>query len=1088
MTVFQYIKRSISYYRKQNLALFVGAMISTAVLAGALIVGDSVRNSLTDLTRKRLGEIDHILDAGDRFLTADLGEKFQKHFHSTSLLKLNGLLRNPDTDLQIHKVEVLGIDSSFWSMNVLSIRNPGLNEMMVSQNVASRLKLELGDELLLRVKNVDAIPVQTPFAQDKEPGVSMRLKLVKILNQDEFSRFSLKSDQKSPFNIFVNKEKLQDVLDLEGKINLLLVSANNKSDKDTLDWHLRENCSLEDYGLLINQLDDQELIEISSERVFIDHQISNTVTSIISSDEIITYLVNGISTKTLTTPYSFISGVSNPEHYSDLKANEIIVNDWLASDLDLQIGDSIQLKYYTIGAYRSLQEDSTFFQVAGIEKTQGEIFHKELMPDFPGLSDANSCSEWETGVPIDLERIRDKDESYWDDFKGTPKALISFEKAVELWSNPYGASTAIRINDPGDLEGIGKMLLDNLEPSSLGLNFINVKEAGLVAANNSVDFSELFLSLSFFVIAAAVLLLVLVVSFNLLSRLKEISVLRSLGFNSKKILLVLSGEAFAMVATGALFGLLLGVAYNQLLLAGLNTIWHDAVRTHELQLHLKSGTLILAYFAGLVISFLTVFLVIRSQIRKSYIAVGKETLKRSTKGGYLFFIALFLLIFSIALPLSLILLGKTGNSSMFMLSGFVLLTALILFFSHWLRKKHNTKPQAIPGIAQLVSKNMSTNRVRSLLAVALLALGSFSVLITGANRRTFNETEGNRASASGGFLYWMESALPVSHDPDSDSGRSLYNLEGEELMDSIAFYPMLTLDGDDASCLNLNQVQNPRILGVDTDEFDSLGVFSVNLFDDKARKEKPWQTLDIRNGDDCIPAFIDQTVLTWGLMKSLGDTLYYVDEQGKQLAILMAGALNNTIFQGNILISDDFLRQHFPSVEGAHVLLVDGQQKDAEKIEELLSFSFSDFGVDFERTTQKLHEFNSVTNTYLNVFMLLGALGLLIGTLGFAIIILRNKQERKKEIAIMQAIGIGKKRINQVFLLEQLTLLLTGLLFGVFAAIVAILPSFISPAFSAPLGFIVLILLSILLFGFFWILLAILLPDRTTIHRVLSSE
>ena len=46
MTIFTLIKQSLKYYKKQHLAVLAGTMISTAVLTGALIVGDSVRMSL----------------------------------------------------------------------------------------------------------------------------------------------------------------------------------------------------------------------------------------------------------------------------------------------------------------------------------------------------------------------------------------------------------------------------------------------------------------------------------------------------------------------------------------------------------------------------------------------------------------------------------------------------------------------------------------------------------------------------------------------------------------------------------------------------------------------------------------------------------------------------------------------------------------------------------------------------------------------------------------------------------------------------------------------------------------------------------
>jgi hypothetical protein len=68
------------------------------------------------------------------------------------------------------------------------------------------------------------------------------------------------------------------------------------------------------------------------------------------------------------------------------------------------------------------------------------------MPLFPGLADAGSCYDWETGIPIDLEKIRPKDEQYWNDFRGTPKALISMQQGITLWGNAFGNYTSIRFD------------------------------------------------------------------------------------------------------------------------------------------------------------------------------------------------------------------------------------------------------------------------------------------------------------------------------------------------------------------------------------------------------------------------------------------------------------------------------------------------------------------------------------------------------------------------------------------------------------------------------------------------------------------
>ena len=55
MNIFGFILRSIVFYWRRNVGLLLTAVVSGAVLAGALLVGDSVRYSLNRIVDLRLG-------------------------------------------------------------------------------------------------------------------------------------------------------------------------------------------------------------------------------------------------------------------------------------------------------------------------------------------------------------------------------------------------------------------------------------------------------------------------------------------------------------------------------------------------------------------------------------------------------------------------------------------------------------------------------------------------------------------------------------------------------------------------------------------------------------------------------------------------------------------------------------------------------------------------------------------------------------------------------------------------------------------------------------------------------------------------
>src|SRR5436309_10569316 len=68
------VLRGLTYYWRTNLAVVLGVATAVAVLAGALVVGDSVRGSLRDLVLQRLGRTDRAVLSAEFFREALAGE------------------------------------------------------------------------------------------------------------------------------------------------------------------------------------------------------------------------------------------------------------------------------------------------------------------------------------------------------------------------------------------------------------------------------------------------------------------------------------------------------------------------------------------------------------------------------------------------------------------------------------------------------------------------------------------------------------------------------------------------------------------------------------------------------------------------------------------------------------------------------------------------------------------------------------------------------------------------------------------------------------------------------------------------------
>ena len=101
--------------------------------------------------------------------------------------------------------------------------------------------------------------------------------------------------------------------------------------------------------------------------------------------------------------------------------------------------------------------------------------------------------------------------------------------------------------------------------------------------------------------------------------------------------------------------------------------------------------------------------------------------------------------------------------------------------------------------------------------------------------------------------------------------------------------------------------------------------------------------------------------------------------------------------------------------------------------------------------------------------MALSGLGFIIGTIGLGIILLRNVQERRQELALLLSLGFGRKQIFRIVFAENFYLLVTGFCIGLLAAIVGILPSLLSPSFKVQGGFLIILTTVMFLSGILWI-------------------
>jgi len=295
--------------------------------------------------------------------------------------------------------------------------------------------------------------------------------------------------------------------------------------------------------------------------------------------------------------------------------------------------------------------------------------------------------------------------------------------------------------------------------------------------------------------------------------------------------------------------------------------------------------------------------------------------------------------------------------------------------------------------------------------------------------------------------------------------------------------------GDDASCLNLYQPRNPKVLAA-TDDFITSNRFAFQSSMAAGNEEaaNPWLLLHKQFADGAIPVIADANSLTYALHLKVGDELE-LQSAGQQVRVRIVAALSDSIFQSEILMSEANFVRAFPEQQGYRFFLIDlPAPEQSPAVAALLEDRLSDFGFDVQATSERLATFHRVENTYLSTFQMLGGLGLVLGTVGLSVVLLRNVLERRRELALMRAIGYNSRHFALMILAENGLLLFGGVLTGVLCALLAIAPVLLSRGGSFSNRSLGILLLAVLLSGLLASLAATWATLRGQLLTALKAE
>ncbi|MBC7805680.1 MAG: ABC transporter permease [Akkermansiaceae bacterium] len=1116
MTLLGLVLRSARFFWRSHVGVFLGAILATAIITGALAVGDSVRHSLGEMARARLGRIELALHSPGRFFRAKLGTDLSNALGTdvAPVMLLRGTATGEKADgsgggeVRVGRVQVVGVTPDFWQLTTSKssgepefLTEDGSEGVALNERLARTLRLSVGDEVILRVDKPSLLSRDAPLSTIEDATVLIRLPVTAIVTDAMLGRFSLDANQVPPYNAFLPLSVLQRTVGMEARANTLLVPQRQggrtiePSEATSALW---KHWEFADSGLELRDVPGQKLLELRTNRVFLDPPIADAaVRATPGAKGVLTYFVNELRVGNRATPYSTVSALQGPLVPPGMADDEAVINQWFADDVGAKVGDKLTLKYYLVGPMRRLEQHTSVFRVRAVVPMTGPARDPALMPDIPGLSDKKDCRDWEPGVPVDLDRIRDKDQRYWDVYRGTPKVFLTLAAGQRIWNNRFGDLTAVRYPaaNPEARNVVETCLRQALNPASQGLFFLPVRERAARASAESLDFGQLFLGFSFFLIVAALLLAALLFAFAIEQRSEEVGTLLALGFQPRRVqqLLLLEGGVIAFVA--GILGVVLATLYTRGIIAGLSSVWSGAVADATLVYHATVQTLLIGGFAGFAMALLSIFLVTRRQAKapaRELLAGGSESesrLLRPSRGKWLPGIPTVAVssLFAVILVALASRSGEGGaGAGYFFGAGALLLIGSIAGCRAFLAYAERREARHVLTLGSLATRNAVRRTGRSLGAITLLACGSFLVIAVGANRHDPGADAGRRASGTGGFALYGESSLPVYSDLNTSPGREEFGLDAAALGDA-RIVALRLREGDDASCLNLNRAQTPRLLGVATEELQRRGSF--NFAETLGGKvQDPWRLLDQGSPDGTIPVVGDTNTVVWSLGKKLGDTLPYTDDRGNTYRLKIVGVLANSIVQGGLILSESNFVRLFPSQSGYQVFLVDAAPASAAAVSGELTQALENVGLSLLPATERLAAFNTVEDTYLSIFAVLGGLGLLLGSAGLGVIVLRNVWDRRGELGLLRAVGFRQSTLFRLLFREHALLLTLGLTAGIASALVAVLPALRSPGAEIPYLSLGVTLLAVFVSGFAFTGLATAVALRSRMLDALRNE
>ncbi len=1087
------VGRNLHYHWRGNVAVLLGVAVGSAVLTGALLVGDSLRGSLRAKAERQLAGVE-----AAAFFPRPVRAAVAPGPPGTTApaLVLPGSVQT-DGDGYLGRVSVYGIDRRFGPLAFAGVdwdakHKHGTAPVVLSHRVADRLGANVGDRVTIGVQRFSDLPRSSSLAKRGADDVAAAdgYVVAAVLPPDApAGDFSLSPTPAAPLNVFVPIAALSDqARDKTDKSTTPLATAvfGWGAGADVLTAGLREKLTPADYGVRLRVTRKERYVSVESDQLVlpaaqVDAVRTAAADANVRAEPTVVYVADTLAGGGKELPYPVVAGLNPaaaaplgpflPKGVAELKDDEVVLPEWADNPFrGLAPGTPLTLTYFhpdIEGEGKVLTARLTF---RGFIPLAGAANDRDLTPVIRGVTDERAdLFKWDRPPMLPQKQIerRVPDNSprsrFWTQYKATPMAYVNLATAERLFAGRFGTVTSVRVAPAAGetaeqlADRLGPALLRHLDPASSGLAFQPVRDRLLDASRGGTDFGGLFLGFSFFLIAAALMLVGLLFRLSLDRRAKEIGLLLAAGFAVRHVRRMVLAEGLLLAVVGAAAGLLAAVQYNRLLLTILLTLWPDPEVASFLEPHAAPLSFGVGFGLTVVMAVGALWLSVRGLVR-----VAPPALLRGETAGAAGppkppRLARWLLA-GVPVGIGLIAAGPwVGNpdyrAMTFFGGGGLLLTAALAGVWLWMKRTRHAEVngRGLPALTRLGARNAARNPGRSLLTAALLAAAAFLLVAVESFRRDPGREFDTRTGGSGGFNLVAEVDVPT-YDPVAVPGAEVF--------------PLRLKGGDDASCMNLYQATRPRVLGVPESLVARGGFhFYQTEADTPEERDNPWLLLNRTYPDGSVPVFAENNTAVWMLHVMVGGTVTVPDDAGNDVKLRLVGTLTDSPFQSELLMADGRFLKLFPQQDGSRVFLVSTPPESERDATRTLQSALRPNGVVVTPTREKVAAYQAVVGAYLSTFQLLGGFGLLLGVLGLAVVLLRGVWERVGELALLRAVGYRPRALQVLVLAENAFLLLLGLAAGVLAALASVAPHVAGGA-SVPWARLALMLGGVLVVGF----------------------